>query len=59
MAKILSDDFKPEMGGNGLVNIQRRARDLDGECEIHSEINHGTKITLSVPLHHLENPLKK
>ncbi len=48
--EVLSEDFRPEMGGNGLVNIRRRAKDLGGVCEIHSEINIGTKITLEVPL---------
>ncbi len=47
---VLSDDFKPEMGGNGLINIRRRAAELGGNCEISSEIGKGTIINLSVPL---------
>ena len=49
--EILSDRFKPEMGGNGLVNIRRRALELGGACRIESEIGKGTTISLSVPLH--------
>ena len=48
--EILSENFKPEMGGNGLVNIRRRAKELGGECEITSEIGHGTRILLKIPL---------
>jgi PAS domain S-box-containing protein len=48
--KILSADFKPEMGGNGLVNIQRRVAELGGKCEIISEIGQGTIINLVIPL---------
>ncbi|HQU82685.1 MAG TPA: PAS domain S-box protein [Pyrinomonadaceae bacterium] len=48
---VLSEDFKPEMGGNGLINIKRRAKELGGSCEITSDIGRGTKITLKIPLH--------
>lgn len=50
-SEILSPDFRPEMGGNGLVNMRRRADDLGGSCEISSEIGRGTTIKVSVPLH--------
>ncbi len=53
--EILSDRFKPEMGGNGLVNMRRRALELGGECRIESEIGKGTMISLSVPLHFNQN----
>lgn len=56
---VLSDDFKPEMGGNGLVNMRRRARDLGGECKIVSEIGKGTTINLSVPLQFNQNGSEK
>jgi signal transduction histidine kinase len=55
MDEILSENFRPEMGGNGLVNMRRRAKDLGGTCEIFSELNQGTKIILNIPLQHLEN----
>jgi PAS domain S-box-containing protein len=49
--KVLSENFRPEMGGNGLVNIRRRAKDLGGTCEIQSQISKGTIIKLKIPLH--------
>jgi PAS domain S-box-containing protein len=52
---VLSDDFKPEMGGNGLVSIRRRAVELGGICDIHSTPGKGTEIKLSIPLHPREN----
>ncbi len=52
---VLSDDFRPEMGGNGLINIRRRALELGGICEIRSEIGEGTTIIVSVPLHFQKN----
>jgi signal transduction histidine kinase len=58
-AEILSEDFKPEMGGNGLVNMRRRAADLGGTCQITSAIDQGTRIELQVPLHHSENSWSK
>ena len=56
MNEILSDKFKPEMGGNGLVNIKRRALELGGNCQIESEIGAGTKILLTIPLRNAEVP---
>ncbi len=53
--EILSEDFRPEIGGNGLINMRRRAKDLGGACEILSEINYGTKITINIPLQLPEN----
>lgn len=49
--EILSPNFKPEIGGNGLVNIQRRATEMGGHCRIESEIKRGTIITIEIPLH--------
>jgi signal transduction histidine kinase len=48
--QILSDDFTPEKGGNGLTNMCRRATELGGTCEIVSGAN-GTTTTLDIPLH--------
>ena len=53
-AFVLSDQFKPEMGGNGLVSIRRRAMELGGYCMIRSEVGVGSEIELTVPIgpHH-------
>ncbi|MDM7921445.1 MAG: two-component regulator propeller domain-containing protein [Pyrinomonadaceae bacterium] len=48
---VLSPEFKPDMGGNGLASILRRAADLEGTCRINSVIGKGTTVTLTVPLH--------
>lgn len=47
--RVLSDNFTPEKGGNGLINIRRRVSDLDGTCEIKSS-EAGTVIDISIPL---------
>ena len=47
---VLSGEFKPEMGGNGLASIKRRAIELGGICEIRSSVGKGTEIRLTVPL---------
>lgn len=54
-AVVLSDDFRPEMGGNGLVSIRRRAVELGGTCDITSTPGQGTSIVLSIPLHSHRN----
>jgi signal transduction histidine kinase/ligand-binding sensor domain-containing protein len=51
----LSDDGKgfdpdPASNGHGLTNMRARAKSLGGEIAISSEANHGTNITLTVPL---------
>jgi ligand-binding sensor domain-containing protein/signal transduction histidine kinase len=38
------------LGGQGLTNMQRRARALGGSLKIDSEIGRGTKVTLKVPV---------
>jgi len=48
--EILSEDFSPEKGGNGIVNMRRRASELGGDCRIISNVGGGTKIFLEVPL---------
>ncbi|HKX83684.1 MAG TPA: PAS domain S-box protein, partial [Pyrinomonadaceae bacterium] len=52
---VLSEEFRPEMGGNGLASIRRRAAELGGVCDIRSEIGKGTKLVLKVPLHQGRN----
>jgi signal transduction histidine kinase/ligand-binding sensor domain-containing protein len=54
-AFVLSEDFAPETGGNGLVNMRRRARELGGECRIVSAPGEGATVHLSAPLSALEN----
>ena len=58
-AEVLSPDFRPEYGGNGLINMRRRAEDLGGTCETLSEIGLGTTIKVIVPLHFQKNGLEK
>jgi len=48
--EILSENFSPDKGGNGLVNMRRRASELGGNCRIVSTVGGGTKIFLEVPL---------
>jgi PAS domain S-box-containing protein len=50
MEVVLGENFRPEMGGNGLASIRRRVAELGGICDIRSRIGRGTEITLSVPL---------
>jgi signal transduction histidine kinase len=47
---ILSDDFTPEKGGNGLINMYRRAKEFGGTCKINSSAE-GTTMALEIPLH--------
>jgi signal transduction histidine kinase len=35
--------------GNGLLNMRKRIEDLDGEYELDSNINLGTKVTITIP----------
>ena len=37
-------------GGNGLENMNRRVRDIGGECQIHSEPGRGTKVKFQLLL---------
>ena len=48
--KVLSDDFRPEMGGNGIVSMQKRAAELGGKCEFKSRPGEGTTVLLKIPL---------
>lgn len=48
--KILSAEFSPEIGGNGLVNMRRRAAELGGNCRIISNLGGGTSVFIEVPL---------
>ena len=38
------------LGGNGLISMQRRAKNLGGEFLIDSKIGDGTRIMLKIPL---------
>lgn len=38
------------MGGNGILSIEKRAREMQGEFIINSEIGKGTEILLKLPL---------
>jgi signal transduction histidine kinase/ligand-binding sensor domain-containing protein len=57
--KVLGGDFKPEIGGNGLINMKRRAAELGGTCEISSVIGRGTNVKLMVPLQIPQNGFEK
>lgn len=48
--ETLSAEFSPEKGGNGLINMRRRASELGGNCRIISSVGGGTNIFLEVPL---------
>lgn len=52
--EILSAEFSPEKGGNGLVNMRRRASELGGNCRIVSSVGGGTIILLKISLNHSE-----
>lgn len=43
-------DWKKLRGGNGLLNMRKRAAELGGDYEISSELGKGTLVILSVPL---------
>ena len=38
-------------GGNGLINMKKRAQSLRGKLDIRSGLNKGTVITLDAPVH--------
>lgn len=56
--EILSAEFSPEKGGNGLVNMRRRASELGGNCRIVSNPGGGTIIFLNIPLNFSEDDLR-
>ncbi len=37
-------------GGNGLINMRRRAKDLGGDCAVDRAVPRGTQVTWSVPI---------
>jgi signal transduction histidine kinase len=51
--------FEPDSAGdgNGLVNMRRRAADLQGSLALRSEPGYGTQLTLTVPLPGSRSPL--
>lgn len=44
------NDWKRFRGGNGLLNMKKRADDLGGKYQIESEIGKGTTVVLHVPI---------
>lgn len=42
--------FSDQKGGNGILNMKRRAREMDGDFEIVSELGKGTVTTFKLPL---------
>ena len=48
--RLIHDSMAAGMGGNGLVNIERRGRELGGACRIISFAGGGTTVLLEVPL---------
>lgn len=50
VSEFFNESLHYSKGGNGLLNIQRRAEDLGGNCEISSGIGKGTIIRLIIPL---------
>jgi signal transduction histidine kinase/ligand-binding sensor domain-containing protein len=53
--KVLSEEFSPDKGGNGLINMRRRAVDLGGSCRIESNAQDGTLIFIEIPLQSSQN----
>jgi PAS domain S-box-containing protein len=49
-------DWKKFRGGNGLLNMKKRAAELGGDYEIDSRIGRGTIVILSVPLSRDKSP---
>ena len=50
------NDWKRFRGGNGLLNMKKRAADLGGSYEIKSAIGNGTTVILQIPLDLSEQP---
>jgi signal transduction histidine kinase/ligand-binding sensor domain-containing protein len=49
-AAIFDGDFAPSKGGNGVLNIDSRARELNAVCEFVSAPGSGTTLRLEFPL---------
>src|SRR6266705_2255290 len=43
-------EVMPDLGGNGLTNMNRRLTDLGGTCEIRSQSGSGTKVIMRLKL---------
>ncbi|MBX7169772.1 MAG: hypothetical protein K1X72_02370 [Pyrinomonadaceae bacterium] len=41
-----------QMGGNGILSMQKRAEEMNGEFEVLSEIGKGTTVNLRLPMEH-------
>jgi signal transduction histidine kinase len=44
------DQARPGSGGNGLLNMKKRAEDLGGSFEIQSEVGKGTRVEFRIPV---------
>jgi signal transduction histidine kinase len=44
------NDAIPKSGGNGLLNMKKRAEDLGGSFEIHSEAGKGSRVEFRIPV---------
>ena len=44
------DQARPGSGGNGLLNMKKRAEDLGGSFEIQSEAGKGTRVEFRIPV---------
>jgi two-component system sensor histidine kinase DegS len=44
------DTVKPGSGGNGLLNMKKRAEEMGGTFEIQSSPGHGTMVLFSIRL---------
>jgi signal transduction histidine kinase len=46
----LGFNVNDEKDGNGLQNIKKRAKDLNGSVKIHSEVGKGTSVRVQFPV---------
>ena len=44
------DLASPRSGGNGLTNMRKRLEAIGGKFELSSQLRHGTRITMAIPL---------
>jgi signal transduction histidine kinase len=49
-ARIFAENFSPGKGGNGVLNIHQRARELNADCELISAPGKGTIVKLEFPI---------
>lgn len=46
-------ELSQAVNGNGLINMRQRASEINATLEINSSLNHGTSVTMILPLPHL------